>query len=110
MRYVSRPSGETCLPAGRWYTHREQSMYFVYIFQSLKTKAFYKGLTDNLDRRLEEHLSGKNQTTKRMLPIKLIHAELSSDRAQARKLEKFFKSGYGREILLEIEESQSQNE
>ena len=77
-------------------------MHYVYILKSLKTGEFYKGLTDNIDRRLNQHLNGKSKSTKHKLPLIPIHIELCSDRQSARKMEKFFKSGYGREIIDEI--------
>lgn len=80
-------------------------MFFVYILKSLKTEEFYKGLTANLDRRLEEHFNGESKSTKNRLPLKLIHVEIRDTRDEARKIEKFFKSGYGREIIKEISEN-----
>ena len=77
-------------------------MWYVYILYSYKYKAFYKGLTRNLDNRLKRHFAGKEQTTKKMLPLELLHVELCKSRVEARKLEKFFKSGYGREIIIEL--------
>ena len=90
------------LPAGRQARKSQKEMYYVYILQSLKTKEFYKGLTDNFDRRLNEHLKEKSNWAKNKLPLKLIHVEICTDRLEARKLEKFFKSGYGREIIEEL--------
>lgn len=80
-------------------------MFFVYVLKSLKTGEFYKGLTDNLDRRIEEHSNGESRSTKNRLPLKLIHVEIYDTRDEARKIEKFFKSGYGREIIKEISEN-----
>ncbi|HVZ67567.1 MAG TPA: GIY-YIG nuclease family protein [Patescibacteria group bacterium] len=77
-------------------------MYYVYILKSLKTKEFYKGLTGNLDRRLDEHFRGKEKFTKTMLPLTLVHVEICDTRDNARQLEKFFKSGFGREIIKEL--------
>ena len=79
-------------------------MYFNYILK-LSTGEFYKGFTGALDKRLKEHLNGKVGSTKNKLPFKLIHVELSNTRTEARGLEKFFKSGYGREIIKEIAEN-----
>lgn len=87
------------LPAGR---QARRTMYYVYILQSLKTKEYYKGITNNVERRLTEHLTGKSRTTKKMLPLQLIHVEICQTRPEARVLEKFFKSGFGREIIEEI--------
>ena len=80
-------------------------MFFVYVLKSLKTGEFYKGLTNNLDRRLKEHCNGESKSTKNLLPLKLIHVEIYGTRDEARKIEKFFKSGCGREIIKEISES-----
>jgi len=79
-------------------------MYYVYILQSLKTKEFYKGFTINFDRRLKQHESGRVLSTKYKLPLRLIHVEICPNRRMAREIEKYFKSGYGREILKEITE------
>ena len=78
-------------------------MYFVYIIKSLKDGRHYVGLTNNIDRRLIEHNKGKNQSTKNKRPWKLIHVEIIKNRKEARLLEKYFKSGYGRELIKEIE-------
>ncbi|KKW11271.1 MAG: hypothetical protein UY49_C0005G0001, partial [Microgenomates group bacterium GW2011_GWC1_49_7] len=77
-------------------------MYFVYILKTLHKSSYYKGLTNNLERRLNQHANRKVKSTKLLLPLQLIHVELCSTRTEARKLEKFFKSGYGREIIEEI--------
>lgn len=78
-------------------------MYFVYILRGINSKFYYKGLTNNIDRRLDEHAGGRNKFTKRYLPLRLLHVELCSSREEARELEKFFKSGYGRDIIKELE-------
>lgn len=77
-------------------------MYYVYVLYSLKYKSFYKGITSDIDRRLQEHLSGQSSTTKKLLPLVLAHVEIVNNRIEARNLEKYFKSGFGREIISEI--------
>ena len=47
-------------------------MFYVYVLISLKDKKFYIGFTNDLKRRLKEHNSGKNISTKSRLPLKLI--------------------------------------
>ncbi|HSX19218.1 MAG TPA: GIY-YIG nuclease family protein [Candidatus Saccharimonadales bacterium] len=89
----------TCLPAGR---RARIKMFFVYILQSLKTGEFYKGLTDNISRRIDQHFIGKSNWAKGKLPIKLVHVEICQTRQEARTTEKFFKSGYGREVVKEL--------
>ena len=80
----------------------DHETWYVYVLKSVKTNEFYKGLTNNLERRLQEHIAGKEETTRKMLPLKLIYVEICSSRREARAIEKFLKSGFGREILKEI--------
>jgi putative endonuclease len=77
-------------------------MYYVYVLKSLKTGQYYKGLTDNISRRLNQHFSGKSPTTKYYLPVELVHVEICDNRSEARKVEKYFKTGIGREIIKEL--------
>jgi putative endonuclease len=77
-------------------------MYYVYVLRSKYLGKLYKGLTNNLERRLFEHNHGKVESTKSLLPVELVYVELCSTRNEARTIEKLFKSGWGREILKEI--------
>lgn len=78
-------------------------IYYVYIIQSVSDPNFiYKGFTDNVERRFNEHQFGKANSTKNYVPFKLIHVEIVSSRKEARAMEKYFKSGYGREIIKEL--------
>ncbi len=56
-------------------------------------------MTDNLERRLNEHNAGYNKTTKPYSPFELIHKEEFTNRIEARKREKYFKSGSGKEFI-----------
>jgi len=77
---------------------------YVYILKSIKYGRYYIGLTKNVVRRFIEHNSGWVKKTKFYRPFKLVHVEIVDNRIQARILEKYFKSGYGRDIIREIEE------
>jgi putative endonuclease len=77
-------------------------MFFVYVLRSRKDGALYIGLTSNLDRRIGEHNSGKERTTRHRRPFDLVHSEAFPTRPEARAREKFFKSGYGREQLKRL--------
>ena len=90
------------LPAGRQARRSQKLVYFIYILKSTKTGEFYKGIASDLEQRLKRHFSGSGYFPKWKLPLKLIHVEMCETRPEARKLEKFFKSGYGREIIKEI--------
>lgn len=76
-------------------------MYFVYILTNLKGE-FYKGITDNLDRRVNEHNKNKNIGTREKGPWKLIYFEELCNRKEARLREKYFKSGQGREFIKNL--------
>jgi putative endonuclease len=74
-------------------------MYFVYILRSSKRNYIYIGISDNVTRRLYEHNSGQNRTTKPHRPFKLLNSEKFPDRINARTREKWFKSGEGKEFI-----------
>ncbi|MDO8570007.1 MAG: GIY-YIG nuclease family protein [Candidatus Daviesbacteria bacterium] len=73
--------------------------YYVYVIQSEKDGSLYKGLTNNLERRLKQHNQNKSQSTKGKSPYRLVYFEECLDRIEARIKEKYFKSGVGREFL-----------
>ena len=74
-------------------------MYYVYILQSAHDKRRYIGQTDNLERRLTEHNTGRSPYTKGRGPWELIYWEEFGTRREAIKREHFLKSGKGREFL-----------
>ena len=73
-------------------------MYTVYVLKSDDGR-LYKGMTNNLYRRLIEHKSGKTRTTKRMKNIKIVYSENFPDFEGARKRELYFKTAAGRRFL-----------
>ncbi|MEM9327860.1 MAG: GIY-YIG nuclease family protein [Bacteroidota bacterium] len=72
---------------------------YVYAISSTTRSYIYVGMSDNLRRRLEQHNAGKNRTTKPYLPFVLIWVEEFPSRSEARKREKYLKSGVGKEFL-----------
>ncbi len=87
---------QTCLPAGR---RTGLNMYYVYALESLERKYIYVGLTNNIERRTKQHQNGKERTTAVYRPFKLIFKKGFSTRVEARKREKYLKSGIGKEFL-----------
>jgi len=77
-------------------------MFYVYVLRSLEKGRRYVGMTKHLDRRLKEHNEGKNRSTKGFKPFELVHVEEFEERTEARKREKYLKSGSGREYLDSI--------
>lgn len=79
-------------------------MYLVYILKSIKDGKCYTGITNNLQERLKKHNHGYRATmsTLNRGPFELVFAQICSDRIEARKLEKYLKSGIGREIRKDL--------
>ncbi|MBC8400727.1 MAG: GIY-YIG nuclease family protein [Candidatus Marinimicrobia bacterium] len=72
--------------------------FTVYIIISLEGYT-YVGYTNNLNRRLTEHNSGKHGYIKKGSCWKVIYSETCSSRKEARKREKYLKSHAGKERL-----------
>ena len=77
-------------------------MFTVYAIKSIVKNYIYVGLTDNLDRRFSEHEKGYEKTTKSYRPFKIIYTEVFKTRVEARKKEKYLKSGCGKEFLKRL--------
>ena len=78
--------------------------YKVYAIRSLLRNYIYVGHTNNIERRLREHNSGKTKSIRPFIPFKLIYIEDCEDRMEAIKREKYLKSGIGKEFLKSIKE------
>ena len=74
-------------------------MFFIYILLSLKDKNFYIGFTSNLKQRLNQHSRGEVISTKNRKPLKLIYYEAFISKTDAKKRERFLKSGSGLKFL-----------
>lgn len=74
-------------------------MYYVYAIKSLKDGRIYVGMSSDVQRRLAWHNMGKTRSTKGFTPWKLIFVKEVESRLDARKWEKFYKSGIGKEYL-----------
>ena len=62
----------------------------------------YVGMTSDVEQRIKRHNSGWERTTKPYTPFKLIYLEECENRVEARKREKYWKSGVGKEQLRAI--------
>ncbi|HSH50258.1 MAG TPA: GIY-YIG nuclease family protein [Bacteroidales bacterium] len=82
------------------------SMFYVYILYSDKFNRFYTGFTKDIKQRLKEHNSGQTKSTKPYRPWQLIYQEVCKTRMEARKREKYYKSGTGREKIKDIKQIQ----
>jgi putative endonuclease len=73
--------------------------FFVYAIKSLIDNRIYVGMTENPERRLTEHNQGRTKSTKGYKPWVLIFKEEVETTEEAGRLEKYYKSGCGKEIL-----------
>ena len=74
-------------------------MNYVYTLLSDKDGKLYTGSTNDLKRRLREHESGNVSSTKSRRPLRLIYYEACINQEDARKREKYLKSGMGNKSL-----------
>ena len=75
-------------------------MFYTYCLQSKKDlKQLYFGYTNDLKRRLEEHNSGHNISTKPYRPWKLIYYEACLIESDARRREEYLKTTMGRRMF-----------
>jgi putative endonuclease len=70
-------------------------MVYVYVIRNLSGR-HYVGITKDVCKRLKEHNEGKTKTTKAYRPWTFIYIEATSNYVEARKREKYLKSGYGK--------------
>jgi putative endonuclease len=70
--------------------------YFVYILNSLEFDKTYVGISNEPNRRLKEHNSGKSIFTRKFMPWEIVYKEQFDSRKFAREREKYFKSAAGR--------------
>ena len=89
------------LPAGRQARFIIME-YYVYSIKSIDSNYIYVGLTNNYVRRINEHNIGKERTTRSYAPFKTILIEKFPSRPEARKREKYLKSGCGKEFLKKL--------
>ena len=73
-------------------------MYYTYILLCSNGE-YYKGCTNNIEDRLLRHQRGYVESTKDLLPVKLITYTAFTDKSKAFVFEKYLKSGSGRAFL-----------
>lgn len=92
-----RFKGFTDLPAGR----QALGKWCIYVLEC-DDGSFYKGKTNDLLRRIDEHMKGDGaEHTKKHKPVKLVYFEPFETEEQSLQKEKYLKSGSGREWLKE---------
>ena len=77
-------------------------VYTVYVLKSQHFDKHYIGCTTDLRRRLEEHNSGKNLSTKPFFPYNLLYFETFANKTDAKSREVYLKSGWEIRSLKKI--------
>jgi putative endonuclease len=76
--------------------------FYIYVLRSIDFNRNYVGFTTNIEKRLEEHNSGKTKSTKPYRPWKILFSERFDTKTEALLREKFLKSGQGRDYIKKI--------
>ena len=71
-------------------------MFYTYVLMSTKTDKWYTDFTNDLRKRIVEHNTGLNTSTKFGAPWKIIYYEASLHKKDTRAREKYLKSGMGK--------------
>jgi putative endonuclease len=74
-------------------------MFYVYVLRSKRDHQLYTGFTTDLKERFRKHNKGEVVVTKYRRPFYLVYYEAFKNKKDAIIGEKFYKTGYGREIL-----------
>ncbi len=77
-------------------------MYFVYVLKSVRDGRLYKGMTINVNNRINDHNRGKVKSTRPYRPWEHVLTREFETRKEARHHEKWLKSGVGREFLKRL--------
>jgi predicted GIY-YIG superfamily endonuclease len=70
-------------------------MYYVYILKSKKDNSFYKGVTENLKKRIYDHNHGSNKYSSKKAPFELVWYCAFPEKSKALDFEKYIKQGSG---------------
>ena len=100
------PAGRQDLSADRQVGRRMESLssfkFTVYAIKSNNRNYIYVGMSNNLERRLDEHNRRQNKSTKAYAPFTLLYSESFDSRSDARVKEKYLKSGVGKAFLKSL--------
>ena len=76
--------------------------YYVYVLMSEQTWFRYVGQSNDPEKRLCEHNSGKVRSTKPYRPLKIVYIEEAATRMEALRREKYYKTAFGRKKLAKL--------
>ena len=91
----------------RWASGRASEKCISYIsYKVKKSGKYYIGSTNNIERRLMEHNSGKTKSLKYLKPLRVVFKKGFSERLEAIKIEKKLKKLKSRKIVEKIVKDQ----
>lgn len=73
--------------------------FYTYLLKSEKSSTFYTGVTNDLNRRLEQHDKGEVYYTKNRGPYKIVYFEACLNKDDAYRRERYLKTGMGKRYL-----------
>ena len=75
--------------------------WFAYVLLC-ENNSLYRGCTNDLEKRFQQHLSGKGARYTRMhKPVRIVYSEEFDTKGEALKRERYFKSAEGKKWLVE---------
>jgi putative endonuclease len=74
-------------------------MEYTYVLLSERDGRMYTGSSSNLRARFRDHNAGRVTSTAHRRPLKLLYYEACPDAADARRRERFLKTGKGKRYL-----------
>ncbi len=77
-------------------------MYTTYILYSFSRNRFYSGHCEQMTKRLEQHNTGRNKSTKSGIPWKIVFTQEFSSRSEAATLESRIKKRGASRFLSDI--------
>lgn len=72
-------------------------MFYVYILK-LSNNQHYVGFSENIKNRINDHQEGKNKSTAKYRPVKLVWCSIFTSKSKALAFEKYLKGGSGTEF------------
>jgi putative endonuclease len=76
--------------------------FFVYILQSEQDGSYYIGYSEDPEKRIEDHNSGRARYTRHKIPWKLVYQEKFNTKTEALKRERFLKKQRNREFYFKL--------
>ena len=74
-------------------------MHYTYVLQSIQDGRWYTGHSSELRARIDDHLKGRLESTRHRRPLQLIDDEACLTGADAKRRERYLKTGKGKRYL-----------